>query len=515
MATTYKIIDPAGNGDYDTIDEAIADATLTGDVILYCAKGCCTGTDSVELEIGLFTGDSLQIFPLPGHGHNGDLSQPLADCAWMYKHPLWTLDTTLRSVQMHGMRMAGMLSGQLLFCAAGENTSGTYTFLAMSNLAEMMNSGSADVVGVEVEADCTLNVIVANNGLFETSGSVGSNGYIVMYAIGSTINLVAFNNVGASASPANMVDGIHLNASGGGAVSAYVENNAFFNVSAEGTSGAYAATAGVTITNAANNMSDDATADDFGATGAQNNVAATDFFADAYTRVIPVWQRSSLHPGEYQVGEKVQGTLTGGYHIYECTVAGVPRATGTPTWSTTGGTFLDHDGGTLEWHDLGIAISADSGSQYQKATSPGVDAGATPTNAATYLTQLYLSLLPVLSVRSTPTTWPIGPTVDAIVRPAKANVKSGVDRGDGVDGTYDPMAAAVFPAANRVYPTGTKYGPTGSENDGTLRASNIHAVAGGDALTAAVLAKGTTVDDVVGDAATGGGLGGGGIGLGI
>jgi len=44
-----------------------------------------------------------------------------------------------------------------------------------------------------------------------------------------------------------------------------------------------------------------------------------------------------------------------------------------------------------------------------------------------------------------------------------ANVQKDIDRGDGTLGTYDPMAAAVFPDPAYVHLDAGNYGPTGSE----------------------------------------------------
>lgn len=49
-----------------------------------------------------------------------------------------------------------------------------------------------------------------------------------------------------------------------------------------------------------------------------------------------------------------------------------------------------------------------------------------------------------------------------------SDIKLGVGRGDGGTGTYNPMAAAVFPSAANVSTVETAYGPTGAEYAGAL-----------------------------------------------
>jgi len=93
--------------------------------------------------------------------------------------------------------------------------------------------------------------------------------------------------------------------------------------------------------------------------------------------------------------------------------------------------------------------------------------------------------------------WPMG---WAFV-PAVGDVKAGVTFNAGLlEGTYDPMAAAVFPAAADVNVTDVAYGPTGAEYAGTLD------LAGDYTLTASIdypaVSNVLTTDTVNGEAGT-------------
>jgi len=77
------------------------------------------------------------------------------------------------------------------------------------------------------------------------------------------------------------------------------------------------------------------------------------------------------------------------------------------------------------------------------------------------------------------------------------NVRKDVTIGD-VTGTYDPMAAAVFPAEANTATTETAYGPTGVEYAGELDLTN---------LTAENVKSGVTIDGVLGTFAGSGGSG--------
>ena len=69
------------------------------------------------------------------------------------------------------------------------------------------------------------------------------------------------------------------------------------------------------------------------------------------------------------------------------------------------------------------------------------------------------------------------PTLD-LTNLSAGNVKDGVTIG-GVEGTYDPMAAAVFPAASNVEVAETAYGPTGTEYAGSLDLAAAESAAAG------------------------------------
>jgi hypothetical protein len=77
------------------------------------------------------------------------------------------------------------------------------------------------------------------------------------------------------------------------------------------------------------------------------------------------------------------------------------------------------------------------------------------------------------------------------------NIKDGVSIG-GVEGTYDPMAAAVFPAEANVEVAETAYGPTGAEYAGALDLAAAEAAAASDQLAtdkAAVTAAAASIKD--------------------
>lgn len=65
-----------------------------------------------------------------------------------------------------------------------------------------------------------------------------------------------------------------------------------------------------------------------------------------------------------------------------------------------------------------------------------------------------------------------GRPVSYMTNGAAGNIKKDIVLGN-VTGTYDPMSAAVFPAAQYVHEYVTAYGPTGAEYAGALRAASL------------------------------------------
>lgn len=74
----------------------------------------------------------------------------------------------------------------------------------------------------------------------------------------------------------------------------------------------------------------------------------------------------------------------------------------------------------------------------------------------------------------------VSPAVGTFVVPTEAQVESGVEFGNAAEftGTYDPMAAAVFPAEANVSTVETAYGPTGAEYAGALDMSLYTLISG-------------------------------------
>lgn len=375
------VIDPAGNGDYETIEGAlIGEAATTADLTFVCRRGNLNLGTGGDPDIADLICNSLTIRPAIGAMHSFDIDQPLANCAYITKRLRYEpVAGCVKDITITGIRTT---TGYKLFDGYGGIDGDTYTIRLGQCLVNVIDNGGEDCVYFETFAG-TWNVDCIDLALFLSMSNImyAGGGYIAVYANDTVVmNFQIFNCLGnATITTAGaIVDPLGLNTAGSAVITADVHNTAIFSdADCFLTNGS-----NITLTGS-HNLSKDTTA----ATKFGNDPNAKTSITAASVLRSPLTSADRLEGNEITIGT---GT----------TISGVPLELIVPQSP----------------HDIGVT-----------------------------------------------------PQLNAITD--RTNVVDGVDRGDGIGGTYpttaSTLALVVFPELDEV-DGGVPFGPvTGLEYEGT------------------------------------------------